>query len=70
METNIREYDVYIVTKNHKVFIGNVFTTSPQQAKMKALALNSSKDYLQELITNQTEYSVLVELNKTSAIFK
>jgi hypothetical protein len=70
METNLREYDVFIVTNNNKIFIGNIFTISPQQAKIKAMALNSTKPIIKSLIEDKTDYSVIAELSDTRCIFK
>ena len=70
METNLREYDVFIVTNKNKIFIGNIFTVSPQQAKIKAMALNSTKPIIKSLIEDKTDYSVVAELSDTRSIFK
>lgn len=70
MESNIREFNVFITTSNDKTFIGNIFATSPQQAKMKALALNSTKPIMKLLIENNLNYSVVAELSDTRSVFK
>lgn len=70
METNLREYDVYITTNQNKIFIGNMFTTSPQQAKIKALALDRTKLIIKDLINDKINYSVITELSNTRSVFK
>lgn len=70
METNIREYNVYIITNKDKIFIGNIFTVSPRQAKMKALALNSTQPIIKSLLEDKIDYSVVVELSDTRSVFK
>jgi hypothetical protein len=70
METNLREYNVFITTNKNKIFIGNIFTVSPQQAKMKALALNSTRPIIKSLIEDRIDYSVVAELSDTRSVFK
>lgn len=70
MENNIREFNVFITTVSDKVFIGSIFATSSQQAKIKALECNNAKSYIKHLTENNKNFSVVAELSDTRSIFK
>jgi hypothetical protein len=70
MESSIREYDVFITTQSDKIYIGNIFATSVKQAKMKALALNSTQPIIKTLLENNKDYSVIAEISSTFPIYK
>jgi hypothetical protein len=70
MESSIREYDVFITTQSDKIYIGNIFATSVKQAKMKALALNSTQPIIKMLLETNKDYSVIAEISSTFPIYK
>lgn len=70
MEAGLKEFDVFVVTKTSKVFLGCVITTTAQQAKQRVLNYLNTKIILDELKTNSTEYSIVVEVDTSHIIFK
>jgi hypothetical protein len=70
MESSIREYDVFIITQSDKIYIGNIFAASIKQAKMKALALNSTQPIIKMLLETNKDYSVIAEISSTFPIYK
>lgn len=70
MESSLKEFNVFIVTKTSKEFLGNALSATPQQAKAKVLELLNTKVLLEGLKSANVEYSIVVELDSTHAIFK
>lgn len=70
MNLNLREFNVFVVTKLNKIFLGSSFATNPQQAKLKVLCFLSAQKCLEDLRKANVEYSIIAELNNTQAIFK
>lgn len=70
METGLKKFDVYVVTSTSKVFLGCALKTNAHQAKQQVLNFLNTKIVLEELKTNSTEYSIVVEVDATHTLFK
>lgn len=70
LNLNLREFNVFVVTKLNKIFLGSSFASNVQQAKLNVVNNLNSQMILENLKKEKAEYSIIAELHDTQTILK